>query len=87
MAHCGVVELEALLILCGAIVPSPRLFPGKSHGVGDGPQKATRSDEEESEDEDDHGARRSKSTFTNHTMKNIRGSAKTANDSDSDFDL
>lgn len=84
---CGVLELEALLILCGAIVPSPRLFPGKSHGVDDGPQKATHSDEEESEDEDDHGARRSKSTFTNHTMKNIRGPARTADDSDSDFDL
>lgn len=84
---CGILELEALLILCGAIVPSPRLFPGKSHGVDDGPQKATHSDEEESEDEDDHDARRSKSTFTNHTMKNIRGPAKTADDSDSDFDL
>lgn len=79
------IELEALLVLCGAIIPSPRQLRSESQGIhGVSEQNDT---DEESEDDDESGLARSRSTFTNHTTKNIRGPAKTTEDSDSDFDL
>ncbi|KZT24080.1 hypothetical protein NEOLEDRAFT_1135615 [Neolentinus lepideus HHB14362 ss-1] len=68
-------ELEALLILCGAIVPSVRSLPDeKSKG------------DDSSEDEDDESMLRMKSRVTtaNKTSQNIR---KKEEDSDLDFDL
>ncbi|EIN07869.1 thioredoxin-like protein [Punctularia strigosozonata HHB-11173 SS5] len=74
-------ELEALLILCGAIVP-----PAKK------PPRSSRADDSEDEDDlsDDPATRRpSGVAFANgRTPKNVRGPAKkSGDDSDSDFDL
>lgn len=72
-------ELEVVLIMCGAVVPSAVKQPGQSGS------------KDESEDEDDWSdgpaQRRSGSTLTNGPRsKNIRGKNKNE-DSDSDFDI
>ncbi|KAI0320294.1 thioredoxin-like protein [Amylostereum chailletii] len=74
-------ELEALLIVAGAIIPPERRPPGKSRGDNDD------SDGEDVEDHDRSSRMRSTSTWTNHTSKNVRNSEKKEDDSDSDFDL
>lgn len=76
MVFC-VLELEAVLILAGAIIPERR-----------NPEKKHHSDsEDEDESDNDRSSRmRSAATRTNgRTAKNIRG--KKQEDSDSDFDL
>ncbi|KAJ6621351.1 thioredoxin-like protein [Mycena sp. CBHHK59/15] len=72
-------ELEILLIVTGAIIPPERLPEDKKN----------RSDDDESESDDEPASRmRSAVTSTNgRTAKNIRGPAKKADDSDSDFDF
>ncbi|KAH9912083.1 thioredoxin-like protein [Amylocystis lapponica] len=71
-------ELEAVLILAGAIVPERRQMPKQG--------RRDSSDEDESDDEP--SPRRSAATRTNgRSAKNIRGPAKKDSDSDSDFDL
>ncbi|KZV70603.1 hypothetical protein PENSPDRAFT_607078 [Peniophora sp. CONT] len=73
-------ELEAVLIMSGAIDP-PTHAPER--------EKRDSEDEDESEDEggDKSSGMRSRGAFVNHTTKNVRGPAKNADDSDSDFDL
>ncbi|KAI0032336.1 hypothetical protein K488DRAFT_38545, partial [Vararia minispora EC-137] len=70
--------LEALLILCGAVVPPERSLPTKKSGE---------SDEESGDEGGDRSAQmRSRATRTNYSAKNVRGSSK-QDDSDSDFDM
>ncbi|KAI0792761.1 thioredoxin-like protein [Abortiporus biennis] len=73
-------ELEAVLILAGAIIPQPQ--PPKES------DRRNSSDEDEDESDDEPSSRmRSSGTRTNRTGRNIRTSAKKDEDSDSDFDL
>ena len=72
-------ELEAVLILAGAIVPQMR--PSRD-------RDSKRSDSSDDEDTDDEPSSRMRSAATRtnaKTAKNIRQPAK--DDSDSDFDL
>ncbi|TFY83106.1 hypothetical protein EWM64_g910 [Hericium alpestre] len=73
-------ELEALLIMHGAIDPPERVPGGRS-------ASRDRDSEEEEDDDDDDAHMRSATMKTNRTTKNIRDAAKTDADSDSDFDL
>ena len=54
-------------------------------------EKRDSGDEDDSEDEDEgrdkSSGMRSRGAFVNHTTKNVRGPARNADDSDSDFDL
>lgn len=71
------VELEAILILAGAIVPEQRM-----------PANAQRKENSDDDESDDEPPSRSRATATNgRSAKNIRGSAKKDDDSDSDFDI
>jgi len=72
-------ELEAVLVLSGAVDPPERPPQKKTDG----------SEDEESEDEGrDKSARmRSAATWTNHSVKNVRSAAAKGDDSDSDFDI
>ncbi|EMD34373.1 phosducin like protein [Gelatoporia subvermispora B] len=75
-------ELEAVLILAGAIVPQQR------QPTGEGRSRKDDSSEEEESDDEPSSRMRSAGTRTNTRIgKNIRGPAKKAEDSDSDFDL
>ncbi|KAH8991090.1 thioredoxin-like protein [Lactarius hatsudake] len=70
-------ELEALFIGCGVIVaPEKKPSADLNDDVGD---------ESEEEEDDRPSQMRSKSTWVNHSTKNIRRAEK--DDSDSDFDL
>lgn len=70
-------ELEAVLILAGAIIPELR-NPGK--------RRESDSEDEDESDNDRSSRMKSAATRTNvRTAKNIRG--KKEEDSDSDFDL
>ncbi|TCD70594.1 hypothetical protein EIP91_002624 [Steccherinum ochraceum] len=73
-------ELEAVLILAGAIIPQQQP-PSRSQKDSD--------DEEDDESDDEPSSRmRSAATRTNgRSAKNIRNSKKDEDDSDSDFDL
>ncbi|KIK99752.1 hypothetical protein PAXRUDRAFT_822436 [Paxillus rubicundulus Ve08.2h10] len=76
-------ELEAILMLCGAIDPLGQ----SSHGarVGRGDEKG---DSEEEEDNDPSCRMRSAATATNaRSTKNVRGPARKGDDSDSDFEF
>ena len=73
-------ELEAVLILAGAIIPQPR--PPRDEDADE--------DEDDLDDDDDPAIRRpAAATMTNgKPAKNIRGkSAKDDDDSDFEFDL
>ena len=75
----GSIELEAVLILAGAIIPQPRP-----------PRDEDAEDEDGLDDDDDSSVRRpAAATMTNgKPTKNIRGkSAKDDDDSDFEFDL
>lgn len=75
------IELEALLMVCGAIDLPERRRPGEVRGRDD-----NGSDEEE--DDDAYPRMRSAATATNaRAPKNVRGAAKKADDSDSDFEF
>ena len=67
-------ELEALLIACGAIIPSEKKPPAGS------------SDDIDEESEEEVSQVGSKSTWANFSSKNVRNTSK-KDDSDSDFDL
>lgn len=74
-------ELEAVLILAGAIIPQQRLPPGEDRDHDD-----PGSDLEDLEDDDPSSRMRSASTRTNAPpQKNLRG--KKGDDSDSDFEF
>ncbi|CCM04513.1 uncharacterized protein FIBRA_06694 [Fibroporia radiculosa] len=74
-------ELEAVLILAGAIVPQMRAPPK------DDRRRGSDSSEEEESDDEPSSKMRSAATRTNgKTSKNIR-TAKVEDDSDSDFDI
>lgn len=74
-----VEELEAMFIMCSAIIPPERPPPGS--------RDIDSEDDEDEESNDRSSQMRSTSTWTNHTTKNVRGPTKKADDSDSDFDL
>jgi hypothetical protein len=63
-----------LLIACGAIIPPEKKPPAGS------------SDDLDEDEEDEDSRVRSKSTWINHSSKNVRNASKNG-DSDSDFDL
>ncbi|OCH90639.1 thioredoxin-like protein [Obba rivulosa] len=76
-------ELEAVLILAGAIVPQQRLPTGEERS-----RQGGSSEEEEDTDDEPSSRMRSAGTRTNTRVgKNIRGPARKDEDSDSDFDL
>jgi len=76
-----VEELEALLMVCGAIDLPERRRPGEAPDRDD-----DRSDDEE--DDDAYPKMRSAATASNaRAPKNVRGPAKKADDSDSDFEF
>jgi hypothetical protein len=76
------VELEAVLILCGAILPSEVHQPGLRN-------RGNREEEDDDDDSDDPTTRRpSAAALVNGKRnKNIRSSTKKGDDSDSDFDI
>ncbi|KAJ8093609.1 Proteolipid protein 2 [Marasmius tenuissimus] len=74
-------ELEALLLVGGALHPPERRRDGERKKLDD-------SDEEDSEGDDPSSRMRSAATSTNgKTQKNIRGKAGKGGDSDSDFEF
>ncbi|KAG6331264.1 hypothetical protein ID866_7828 [Astraeus odoratus] len=78
-------ELEAVLVLCGAIEPPDHLPRGTngSHRDEDDNQS-----EDDDFDDDPSSRMRSAATRTNaRSAKNIRGPTKHSNDSDSDFEF
>lgn len=81
----AIAELEALLIVAGAIiVPEKNRRSSPSRGGGSSDEDGD--SEEEERDRDPSSRMRSAATSTNaRTMKNIRRTEK--EDSDSDFDL
>ncbi|KAF8894756.1 thioredoxin-like protein [Infundibulicybe gibba] len=73
-------ELEALLIVTGAVDPPERRPPGDRHSDSE--------DESEEEDIDASSRMRSAATSTNGRAKrNVRGPQRKVEDSDSDFDF
>jgi hypothetical protein len=79
---CSIItELEALLLLCGAIDPPLHgpLGEQRSHSNGDS---------EEDDDDDDSFRMRSAAASTNaRAPKNIRGQKKDDSDSEFEFDM
>lgn len=72
-------ELEAVLVLAGAIIPPKRGPLGEDK---------SRSDSDEDDDSDGGPPSRSAATKTNgRTAKNVRSSTKKADDDDSDFEF
>ena len=79
--HGCAPELEALLLVGGALHPPERRRDEERKKLDD-------SDEEDSEDDDPSSRMRSAATATNgRTQKNIRGKAGKEGDSDSDFEF
>ncbi len=81
LTHLSILtELEAVLILAGAIIPQPR--PPRD-------EDADEDDDDLGDDEDDPSVRKSAAaTLTNGTAsKNIRGNSAKDDDSDFEFDL
>lgn len=75
------VELEALLMVTGAVELPERRRPGEAQRGGDG------SDDEEYDD-DPSANMRSAATSTNaRAPKNVRGALRKGDDSDSDFEF
>jgi len=77
------IELEALLMVCGAVDLPERRRPGEARDGEDD------SDSDDGIDDDDPSSRmRSAATVTNaRSMKNVRGPAKKTDGSDSDFEF
>jgi len=77
-----VEELEALLMVCGAVDLPERRQPGEGHNSNDD------SSDEDIDDDDPSSRMRSAATSSNaRSTKNVRGRAKNGDDSDSDFDF
>lgn len=72
-------ELEALLLLCGAI--EPLKHEGRNYRRDGG------SDDEDDEDDPSAGMRSSTTSTNARPTKNLRQSAARGNDSDSDFEF
>jgi len=77
-----VEELEALLMVCGAVDLPERRRPGEARDPGDD------GSDDDDEDDDPSSRMRSAATATNsRSRKNVRGPTKKSNDSDSDFEF
>ena len=75
LSYCAtILELETLLIECGAIIPSQKKPPAGSK------------DDLDEESEEEVSQIGSKPTWANYSSKTLRNAAK-KDDSDSDFDL
>jgi len=77
-------ELEALLMVCGAVDIPERRLPGEVRDPD-----TDRSDDDDGDDDDPSSRMRSAATATNiRSAKNVRGTAKNGGgDSDSDFEF
>ena len=80
----GYIELEALLMVCGAVDIPDRRRPGEARDPD-----ADRSDDDDEDNDDPSSRMRSAATATNtRSAKNVRGTAKNGGDnSDSDFEF
>jgi len=77
------IELEALLMVCGAVDLPERRRPGEARDGEDDDNS-----DDDIDDDDPSSRMRSAATATNaRSTKNIRGPAKKTDESDSDFEF